>query len=60
MGTRKSGEQEVRNITQNSSGSYQISIPKHLVGELSWRQGQKVIVTKLGNKLIVEDWNDSK
>ena len=59
MGTRKAGEQEVRNITANSSGTYQISIPKQLISQLRWRQGQKVTVTKLGNKLIVEDWKEN-
>jgi hypothetical protein len=56
MGTRKANEQQIRNITTNSSGTYQISIPKQLIGELKWRQGQRVTVTKLGNKLIIEDW----
>jgi antitoxin component of MazEF toxin-antitoxin module len=56
MGTRKANEQQIRNITTNSSGTYQISIPKQLLGELKWRQGQRVTVTKLGNKLIIEDW----
>jgi antitoxin component of MazEF toxin-antitoxin module len=58
VGTRKAGEQEVRNITTNSSGTYQISIPKQLISELKWRSGQKVTVTKLGDKLIVEDWKE--
>lgn len=56
MGTRKAGEQSIRNITQNSTGSYQITIPKQLVAELKWRQGQKVTVSKIGERLIVEDW----
>ncbi len=56
MGTRKAGEQNVRNLTQNSSGTYQLTIPKQLVAELQWRQGQKVTVARVGNKLIVEDW----
>ena len=56
MGARKAGEQQIRNITQNSSGSYQISIPKQLVSELAWRQGQKVTVTRVGDRLMIEDW----
>ena len=58
MGTRKAGEQQVRNITINSSGTYQISIPKQLIGELRWRSGQKVMVTKMGDKLLIEDWKE--
>ena len=58
MGTRKAGEQEIRNLTTNSSGTYQLSIPKQLIAELKWRSGQRVTVTKMGDKLLVEDWKD--
>ena len=58
MGARKAGEQEVRNITTNSSGTYQISIPKQLISQLQWRQGQKVTVTRVGDRLMIEDWKD--
>lgn len=56
MGARKINEQHIRNITQNSSGSYQISLPKNLVAELKWRQGQKITVVRRGSKLLVQDW----
>ena len=56
MGTRKASEQEIRNITQNSSGTYQITLPKQLVAELKWRQGQKVTVKRMGASLLIEDW----
>jgi len=56
MGARKAGEQEIRNLTSNSSGTYQVSIPKQLIAQLKWRSGQKVTVTKFGDKLLVEDW----
>lgn len=56
MGTRKAGEERIRNITQNTSGTYQISIPKKLVSELGWRERQKVTVTRSGSKLIIQDW----
>ena len=52
MGTRKAGEQEIRNITTNSSGTYQISIPKQLISDLGWRSGQKVTVKKMGENLL--------
>jgi Ni/Co efflux regulator RcnB len=56
MGARKAGEQGVRNLTQNSTGTYQISLPITLIRELRWQQGQKVVVTKRGDKLVIEDW----
>ena len=58
MGTRKNSEQNVRNITQNSSGTYSISLPKKFVKSLNWRQKQRVTVTKDGKKLIIEDWEE--
>jgi hypothetical protein len=56
MGTRKSGEQNVRNLTKNASGTYSISVPIELVRQLNWQVGQQVIVTKQGSKLVVQDW----
>ena len=56
MGARKAGEQNTRNLTQNSSGTYAVTLPKELVSQLNWRQGQKVVVNKVGDRLIIEDW----
>ena len=56
MGTRKLGESHIRNLTQNSSGSYQLTIPKNIIKELEWRQGQKVVVKKSGDKILIQDW----
>ena len=56
MGARKAGEQHIRNITQNSTGTYQVSLPNEMVAGLKWRQGQKVIITRSGKKLLISDW----
>ncbi len=56
MGTRKSGEQNVRNITKNSTGTYQVSLPIDLVRTLGWKQGQKVVFKKRGKDLVIVDW----
>ena len=56
MGVRRANEQSVRNITQNNSGTYQVSLPIALVRELRWQQGQKVVIKKSGEKLIIQDW----
>ena len=58
MGARKAGEQNVRNITQNKTGTYQMSLPIELVRELKWKNHQKVVVKRQGNKLVVEDWKE--
>ena len=56
MGTRKSGEQNVRNITKNSTGTYQVSLPIDLDRILGWKQGQKVVFKKRGKDLVIVDW----
>jgi len=56
MGARKSGEQEIRSLTQNRTGTYQISLPIQLVRDLGWRERQKVTVKRSGDKLVIEDW----
>jgi hypothetical protein len=57
MGARKAGEQQVRNLTQNRTGTYSISLPIELIRSLKWQQGQKLIVSKRGKNLVIEDWN---
>ena len=56
MGARKLGEQSIRSLTQNTSGTYTVSLPIQAVKELTWRKGQKVTVVRRGKKLIIEDW----
>jgi antitoxin component of MazEF toxin-antitoxin module len=35
-----------------------VTLPIELMRELKWREKQKVVVTKRGNKLIIEDWKE--
>ncbi len=57
MGVRKAGQENIRNLTQNSTGTYSISVPISLVRKLRWQRGQKLTVRQQGKKLIVEDWH---
>ncbi|MDO9230958.1 MAG: AbrB/MazE/SpoVT family DNA-binding domain-containing protein [bacterium] len=58
MPTRKIEEKNVRKLTRmgRAGSSLGMTIPKEIVQELGWRERQKVVVKKLGNKLIIEDW----
>ena len=56
MGAKREDEQSVRSITQNSTGTYSVSLPIGLVRKLRWRQGQKVVVIRRGKDLIIKDW----
>ena len=57
MGARRAGEQQIRNLTQNRTGTYSISLPIELIRQLKWQQSQKLIVSKRGKTLVIEDWN---
>jgi len=52
----KSGSQPIRKITKVGGRSYCVTLPLALVRELKWREKQKVVIKKRGNKLIIEDW----
>lgn len=56
MGTKKAGEQNKRVITQNSTGTYSVSLPIELVKQLHWQRRQKVVIKRQGSKLVITDW----
>ncbi len=58
MPRRKLEEKNIRKLTRmgREGSSLGMTIPKELVKELGWRERQKVVVKKVGNKLIISDW----
>lgn len=56
MGAKRTGEEDVRVITQNGSGTYSVSLPIKVVRNLRWRQGQKVVVEQKGKTIVIMDW----
>ncbi len=56
MGDRKRGQEQIRNLTQNRTGTYSVSLPIELMRQLGWRSGQKLVVKKAGKKLVIADW----
>lgn len=57
MGTKKRGDEEERTLHQNNSGSYMITLPIGVIRGLKWQKGQRVVVKKSGNKIVIEDWD---
>ena len=56
MARRKLSEINTRKL-QKSSGSYYLSIPIEIIRSLKWKEGQKLVVKKLGRtKIVIEDW----
>ena len=37
-------------------GSTAITLPKEILSELKWRNGQKVNIRRSGTKIIIADW----
>ncbi len=56
MPTRKREDENIRNLTKIGGHSIAVTLPIELVRELKWRERQKVVVRKLGKKIIIKDW----
>ena len=60
MGVRKTEERNVRKLTKVGKTSLSVTIPVEYLRALGWRERQKVVVKKLGKKLIIEDWKNRR
>lgn len=60
MGVRKTEERNVRKLTKVGKTSLSVTIPVEYLRALGWREKQKVVVKKLGKKLIIEDWKNRR
>ena len=52
----KMAKQQIRKIVKNGRNSYYINLPIEIVRELKFRERQKLVIKKRGEKIIVEDW----
>jgi len=56
MPRRPLDQRNVRKLYKNKGGTTYLSLPKEIVDELRWRDGQKVTVTRSGQRIMIEDW----
>ena len=56
MPTRKLQDKNIRKITKVGGHSMSVTIPIEIIRQLSWREKQKVVVKKIGTKVVIEDW----
>jgi antitoxin component of MazEF toxin-antitoxin module len=58
MGRRTLKEKNIRKLTRvgRGGGSLGLTIPIEIVRSLKWRERQKVVVKKIGSKIIISDW----
>ena len=52
---RKLGDRSTRKISKIGN-SYAVTIPIEIARELKIRKGQKVVVKKRGNEIVITDW----
>ncbi len=46
----------VRRLAKMGKYTYFLTLPKAEIEELGWRARQKVTITRVGDKLVIEDW----
>jgi antitoxin component of MazEF toxin-antitoxin module len=56
MARRKLEDRAIRKLLKSNRGSYSVTLPIEIVRDLKWRNKQKVVVKKSGNKIIIENW----
>lgn len=60
MGVQKLKNRNIRKLTKVGGKSLAVTLPKEVVGQLGWKEKQKVTVAKKGKKLVVKDWKKKK
>ncbi len=53
---KRRGPRNVRKLGMTGTYTYYLTLPKGVVEELGWREGQKLVVRRSGDKIVIEDW----
>ncbi|MEE8131442.1 MAG: hypothetical protein V3T98_00055 [Candidatus Paceibacterota bacterium] len=56
MSRRKLSKRNIRKLTRVGGTSLCVTIPKEYLSELSWRERQKVVVSRRGKTITIKDW----
>jgi antitoxin component of MazEF toxin-antitoxin module len=57
MARRSLNENTIRKLSRVGGGaSIAVTLPIEFIRELKWREKQKVVVRKVGKRLVIEDW----
>lgn len=50
-------EKHTRKLTvTGSAGTYYVTLPKEIVKGLRWKKGQKMVVTREKDSIVIKDW----
>lgn len=60
MAQQKLNKNNIRKITRMGGGgkSVGVTIPITIMRELKWREHQKVVVKKIGKRIIIHNWKE--
>ena len=56
MSRRKLRERNTRKLSRMGTSSLGLTLPVEIVRKLRWRRKQKVVVRRVGKRIIIEDW----
>ena len=56
MARRRLEKKNIRKLTKLGGKSIAVTIPIDMIRELKWQERQKVVVKKVGKRIIIEDW----
>ena len=51
---------KIRKITVTGRGTYALTLPKRAVQNLKWRKGQRVVIERKGETLVIRDFKPGK
>lgn len=57
MARRKDSDKNIRKLTRVGRGSLAVTIPVDIVRKLGLRERQKVVVSEIDGKVVIEDWH---
>jgi hypothetical protein len=59
MARNKLEDRNIRKLTKIAGGSsYAITLPIEYIREFGWKERQKLIIKKVGKRLVIEDWEE--
>ena len=53
---RKLKNRNIRKLTRVGDKSIGLTLPIEIVRQLKWREKQKVVVKKIGKRVVIADW----
>lgn len=54
MGKGRLKDESIRKITKTAGYTYYVTIPKEELNALGWRERQRVLVKRVGKRLVIE------